>query len=219
MKNCKHCGVDVAGSRETCPLCQSGLEGKPTWERYPDIPTTYQQFHMLFRILLFATVSAAVIAVAVNLLLEGTGAWSIFVVGGVVCLWLCLSLAMKKRKNIPKGVLYQVFLVSVISIIWDVSNGWYKWSVNYVVPILCFTAMVAMAVLAKVLAWRLENMIIYFCVDGIFGIVPIIFYFAKVLTVPYPSVICTVGSIISMVAIVVFRGDRVWAELKRRMNL
>ena len=218
MKQCRHCQVDVAGEREACPLCQSGLEGTGTKEIFPEIPTIYRQFYSLFRILLFISVSAAIVAVAVNLLLEETGAWSLFVVGGVGCLWLSLSFAIRKRKNIPKGMLYQVVLISIICIGWDLSNGWHRWSVDYVMPILCLSAMMALAVLSKVLDWRFENIMIYFLIDAIFGVVPIIFYFTKILTVPYPSVICTVGSLISMIAIVIFKGDSIRAELKRRMN-
>ena len=37
MKQCKHCGVSVAGNRASCPLCQSPLSGE--WDgEAPDFP-------------------------------------------------------------------------------------------------------------------------------------------------------------------------------------
>ena len=46
--------------------------------------------------------------------------------------WLSLALAVRKRKNIPKGMLYQVALLSIICMIWDFATGWNGWSIDYV---------------------------------------------------------------------------------------
>lgn len=227
MRHCDRCGVDVAGERTHCPLCQNelspenrevpGAEESP--EVFPRVPTVYGQFHFLFRILIFASVAVGVAAVAVNLLLPQSGAWSAFVVGGLACLWLSLALAVRKRKNIPKSMLYQVAFLSVVCVLWDVGVGWHGWSIDFVVPILCMAAMAAMGVLSKVLRWEVDDLLIYICIDAVFGIVPIIFYFAGWVGVPYPSVICVAASVISLAALAVFRSGSIWAELKRRLHL
>lgn len=223
MLHCKKCKVDVAGDRKLCPLCQNELinrgeaENRP--EVFPVVPTVFNQYHLLFRLLVFISISVVVLAVAVNLLIPDTGAWSVFVVGGIVCLWLSLALAIRKRRNIPKSMLYQVAFFSVICILWDWGTGWLGWSLDYVVPVLCMAAMAAMGILAKVLHWDVDNLIIYVCIDAIFGVAPIIFFLAGWLSVPYPSIICVALSVISLAALGVFRSASIWAELRRRLHM
>lgn len=221
MKRCEKCGVEVTGNRLRCPLCQGTLlqTTGETREIFPVVPTLYRQYHLLFRLLIFASVAVGVVAVAVNLLLPESGAWSVFVAGGIICVWLSLALAVRKRKNIPKGMLYQVAQLSIICMIWDFATGWNGWSIDYVLPILCVAAMAALAVLSRVFNWETENQMIYFCIDAIFGIVPSILFFAGCLRVPYPSVISMAVSLLSLAAVAVFRGDSIWAELKRRLHI
>ena len=182
MKRCEKCGVEVTGNRLRCPLCQGTLlqTTGETREIFPVVPTLYRQYHLLFRLLIFASVAVGVVAVAVNLLLPESGAWSVFVAGGIICVWLSLALAVRKRKNIPKGMLYQVALLSIICMIWDFATGWNGWSIDYVLPILCVAAMAALAVLSRVFNWETENQMIYFCIDAIFGIVPSILFLQAV---------------------------------------
>lgn len=220
MKTCEKCKVSVAGIARRCPLCQGELLPGVGEERavFPVVPTIYRKFQGLFRLLIFLSIAVGVIAVAVNLMLPETGAWSLFVVGGLVCLWVSLMLAVKKRKNIPKDMLYQVALISIVCVIWDFATVWNGWSIDFVLPILCMAAMVAMGVLSYVLHWHRDETLIYICIDALFGVVPIIFYFTGCLSVVYPSVICVAASVLSVVWLMVFRGDSIWAELKRRLH-
>lgn len=218
MLHCDKCSVDVGGKRDICPLCQGRLSGEASRESFPLVPTIYRQFHLLFKILLFVSVTFGIIAIAINLILEDTGWWSLIVVGGTLSMWLSLSLAIRKRKNIPKTIVYQVVLLSLICIVWDFLTVWNGWSIDYVIPILFLSGIAAMAVLTKVLSWEIENIIIYLCIDALFGIVPIIFYFTHILGVVIPSVICVAGCVLSLAFLCIFKGDSIWAELKRRMN-
>lgn len=218
MKHCKHCDVDIVGDRKKCPLCHTALpDNEPMSEEvYPMIPTVYHQFHILFKILLFVSVLIAIAVITINLIFEKSGLWSIFVVGGVLCVWLSLGLAIRKRRNIPKSILYQVFLISVICVLWDFFTGWNRWSIDYVVPILCASGMISLLLLSWILKWGIENIIVYFCIDIFFGIVPIVFYLTGQLRVVVPSILCVAGSLVSIAALIIFKGESIWAELRRR---
>lgn len=221
MKHCEKCNVDVTGKRENCPLCQSQLEridDQQSIDIFKPVQTVYHQYAMFFKIFLFATIAASVVSVAVNMLLPETGLWSIFVVGGLFCVWVSLFIAVRKRRNIPKGLIYQVVIISVFCVIWDLATGWRGWSIDYVFPIMCIATMITIAILAKVLEWKIEHIMVYFIIDSIFGIVPLIFFLTGMLTVPYPSIICVAGSIISIAAIVIFNGGNILSELRRRFN-
>lgn len=216
MKQCEKCHVEVSGERGHCPLCQAKLSGKGTPETFPLVPTVYQEFHFLFRMLIFLSISVAVAAVAVNLMWEDSGWWSVFWVAGAVCLWILLALAVRKRKNIPKWILYQIVLLSAICAVWDLATDRHGWSVDYAIPILCLVGLASFAILSKVLKWRADYFLVYFGATALFGLVPVIFYAAGLLSVIYPTVICAAGSVISLAALCVFKGESMLEEVKRR---
>lgn len=221
MKRCEKCKVQVAGERKNCPLCQGPLSGESDGSRevFPKIPTIYKQYSLFFRILILVSIIAAVISVTINFMIPESGWWSVFVVAGIGCMWLSLAFSVRKRRNIPKNMLYQVVILSLVSALWDWLTGWHGWSVDYVVPIVCVAAMIAMAIVAQVMHLDISDLMIYFCIGALFGIVPLVFYFTGSLTVIYPSLICVAGSIISLAALMVFQGRAMRAELRRRLHL
>ncbi len=221
MRYCDKCKVSIEGERKNCPLCQrETVEAVgESREVFPTIPTVYHRYNLFFRILIFASVVAGVVSVTVNFLLPTRVWWSFFVVLGVLCMWAITSVAVKKRRNIPKNVIYQVILISLLGVLWDFITGWYGWSLDFVIPITCTAAMIAMAVIARVMKLRFEDYIIYILLDAVFGIVPTVFLVTGLLRVTLPSVICVAASLISLAAVFLFEGERIRTELKRRLHL
>ncbi len=87
------------------------------------------------------------------------------------------------------------------------------------IPTICVGAMIVMAVAAKILKIGVSDLIIYLLVDGIFGFVPVIFLILGQVDVGYPSVICVACSAINLLALIVFEGDNMKNELKKRMHI
>lgn len=222
MLYCEKCHVYVAGDRVHCPLCQAPLTGTPCPERevFPQLPSQRQLHQLVFRSLLFGTIAASVICLAVNFMLPGSGAWSLFVLGGFASAWLLVMLALRLRHGIPKVILRLVMLGSLLAIVWDWATGSRGWAVGYAVPILCTAAMAALLILPKVLRMQLSDYMLYLVIDILFGILPAVFYAAGWLSTSLlPSVICVVTSVISLAAVLVFQGKEFKAELSRRMHL
>lgn len=217
MKKCPKCSVSVVGERELCPLCQGGLKGEKTEEVFPLIQTVYRDFHFLFRLVIFISISLVVAALAVNFIWKESGWWSVFWIAGTACLWIILWLAVRKRKNIPRWILYQVVVVSLICSVWDFAMGWRGWSVDYAIPILCLVGLISLGILSIVLKWKVEYFMVSFGITALFGIVPVIFYATGLLSVLYPTVVCVAGSVISLAALCVFKGESMLEELKRRL--
>ena len=142
-----------------------------------------------------------------------------FVLAGVVCGWISLAVAFHYRRNVPKSILYQVVVVCVLTTLWDYWTGWHGWSIDYVIPITCVVAMLVLAITARVFKLNLGSFIMYFTISALFAIVPVIFYVRGMLQVVYPSLICVAGSIISLAALILFEGDNMRKELKRRLHL
>ena len=214
MKYCEQCKVSVTGQRSRCPLCQSVLrdEGEPYEEVFPVIPTVYNRFQFFFKLLIFASA-------VINLLLPQSGVWSLFVLGGIGCLWVFLFIAVRKRNNIPKNILWQVAVTILFCLLWDLFTGWHGWSVDYVVPSICVAAMAALAVTAKVFRLVVGDFLFYLLISVLFGILPVISILLGWVQVLYPSLICVGCSLVSLAAVLIFQGENMKREWRRRMHL
>lgn len=225
MQYCEKCKVKIVGSKEQCPLCQrsirqidENLEDTYQTDIFPYVPTIYRAHHMVFKIMNFISVVLIVISVAVNLLVSKEQWWSLFVIAGVACFWLSFYVAFRKRKNIPKNILYQVVTISCIVVLWDYITGWKGWSVDFVIPGLCFTDLLVLYILSKILHSDVEDYMIYMLIGGVFGVIPIVFYLFGWLNVVVPSIVCVASSILFFAGVVIFQGDKIREELKRRLH-
>jgi len=204
-----------------CPLCSGILEGKgdPKEDVFPFIPTIYQEFNLFIRVLVLISIIAVVASFAVNIIFTKESRWSLLVAAGVVCIWISLLVIIRKKNNIGKTILWQVGIISILSVIWDISMGFIGWSIDYVIPIVCVLAMIVMAIGAKLLKIGVRDLIVYLFIDAMFGFIPVIFIIFDWLKVIYPSVICVAASIISLSALILFEGDNMKNELKKRMHI
>lgn len=220
MQYCEHCKVHIRGNRKYCPLCQNLLsgEGEDTEEVFPVIPETYQ-YNLVLRIMVFISVSTIVVSMAVNAIFPVDVNWPMFILSGILCMWISLAIVIRKRHNIPKTITWQVALISVLAVLWDWRTGWRGWSLDYVIPIACVTAMVVMAITAKIMRLAVRNFLIYFLMDAVFGILPVLFLIFHFLRVTYPSIICVTVSIISISALALFEGENMKEELNKKMHI
>ena len=219
MRTCKKCNVKLRGAETVCPLCQHRLLGEPEEAVYPEIPTIYRQHELFFKCLILSSVAAGVVCAAVNLLVPAGGCWSVFVTLGIICFWVSLTYAVRKKDNIPKNITVQVFLISALSLGWDLITGWQGWSLDFVIPIACGAAMLSLFIIAKVMKLPPEDYIVYFIVDILFGVVPLVFYLSGLIQIAVPSVVCISLSFLSLSALIIFEGKEMLRELVRRFHV
>ena len=221
MQTCEHCKVYLKGNQKVCPLC-GGIIQNDDFEReevFPHIPTIYQEFNILIRTMILLSIIVMVICFAVNLLITRELHWSLYVAAGILCMWLSLYFIIHKKHNIPKTIVWQVALIDILSVLWDASMGWHGWSIDYVLPIVCIMAMIVMAIAAKLLKIGVRDFIIYLFIDIVYGFIPLLFLLFGGLHIWLPSVICVAASAISLAAILLYEGDNMKAELKKRMHI
>jgi hypothetical protein len=220
MKFCNNCKVNIRGQNKYCPLCQSELDAENETENiFPNIPTIFHKHNYFIRVMILISVAVSVICAAINILFPTDIWWSLFVAVGIACFWVSISVAILKRRNLPKNILYQVIILSSISFLWDLLIGWQGWSLDYVIPIICTLAMAAMAIIAKVANLQAADYLIYMLIDVVLGIIPLILVFLNVVNMRIPSLICTVSSIISLTALILFEGENMFSEIKRRFRV
>lgn len=230
IKYCNHCQTHIRGNKSECPLCRNILPGEgycnTQEEIFPEIPPAYER-HLAIRIMAFISIFTIVASFAVyNIfpsvvyhIIPPNVNWPIFEVFGLLSMWLSFIVVMRKRHNITKNIMWQVIIVSALSVIWDWRTGSRGWSLDYVIPVTCVVAMFVMYVTAKVLKLSARDYIAYFLLDGLFGIIPILFILFDLINVFYPSVACVAGSIIFLSAILIFQGENIKMELMKRMHI
>ncbi len=217
---CRKCGVRILGEKRTCLLCGSTLTGPVLQESaFPELQPGQQPNWFALRLSLFMTVVAAVICVTVNASTTPDKWWSLFVLGGLSSLWCTIGIAVYKRRNVPKLILWQAGWIIGLSILWDLLTGFHRWSVNFVVPLTCTLALLAMTILARVTRRDIGDYVIYLMIDILWGVSAFLLILCGVLTVVLPTYICLGTCVLLLSALIIFRGKTLWAEISRRMHL
>lgn len=221
MQTCEKCGIKVQGSHKLCPLCQGILSGTPSTDEdvFPILPTMLQKHHTLIRILIFISAVAVILCFAANYLMPMPGFWSLFVAVGVVYMWVSMTFALRKRHNIPKNILWQAVIFSLFSILSDVLSGWHRWSLEFAVPCFLLVGILAMWCIAGIFRLKTENYLAYLLIDLFLGIIPLGFIVFDVVNKTLPSLICALGSGISLIALIVFKDKAMKKELSKRLHI
>lgn len=216
---CEKCNVTVRGNYSRCPLCQQPLAGEAVDGIFPHVKPHIRRLKKIMRLAAFFSIVSVVTCVALNVAFPSYGWWSVFVIAGLASLWLSLGVLINKMDNIYKAIVWQVVLISVLALVWDVFTGFRGWSVDFVIPILCTASMAALAVIAQAARLNLEDYVIYLVIDAVWGILCILLIIFNIAEIIIPSLICVAVSVISLSALYIFAGQALKAELKRRLHL
>ncbi len=218
MKYCDKCKVKIEGPADKCPLCQGIITGEESEGLFPYVPTVYKKYSIFFRLLIFISLVVSIVCIFINLLRPSETFWSLFVAAGFACLILILRIAINKRYNIPKTILWQVLVISLLSVLWDYFTGLHGWSITFVIPIICLVGSIDMAIIVKVMKIYTKDCLFYFLLTMFLGLVPAIFWVTDIVSFIYPSMICFFLNLLSLIAMFVFAWDAVLEELKRRLH-
>ncbi|GHU72782.1 hypothetical protein AGMMS49992_09480 [Clostridia bacterium] len=222
MLRCEFCKVDLPGAQSRCPLCQNTPVGMPdgSINRFPELRESRTALsRVLLMWIAFGSVCGAAVCVAVNLIIPSKGWWSLFVVAGIVSTWIEFAIAMKKRRNLPKSIIWQVITVSLIAFIWDMVTGRHGWALDYVLPILGASGMLALTVVGKVRKLDIQDYILYLSIACIFGIISFVLVLTGTVNTVIPSAINFCASIAFLAFLLFFEGKALLAEVQRRLHM
>jgi hypothetical protein len=222
MLYCEHCKVSLPGEQSCCPLCQSKPVGNPdgSCDRFPRLPESRRTVsRALLAWLAFGSVCAVAICITVNITIPAGGWWSMFVLAGLASLWIDFAVVLKKQRNPPKSIIWQVIVVSLIAFLWDTFTTYKGWSLEYVLPILSASAMLALTVVAKVRSLDIQDYILYLVIACVFGIVSFVLILTGVVRVVIPSAINFCAAVVFLAFLLFFEGKALWAEVQRRLHL
>lgn len=222
MQYCRQCRIHLRGNRKRCVLCGKTLVNTDCQtggeDVFPKIPPAYER-HLALRILSFISVCAIAVSFALEMIMPTAINWPLFVFFGLISTWLGFAVVLWKRHNIPKTILWQVVTVSLLSVFWDWQTGWRGWSLEYFIPIIYVAAEMVMYITARAMKIRTREYITYALLDGMFGIIPVLFILFHLVDVLYPSIVCVTVSVIFLAGIFIFQGENIVKELKKKTHL
>ncbi|MGN0396687.1 MAG: DUF6320 domain-containing protein [Candidatus Fimimorpha sp.] len=221
MLYCKKCNVKVRTNHKYCPLCQSPLGGEAEEDDqlFPDIDERIDTSGIMIQIFNFLCCAIIIVVFMANWMMNSKDWWAVWVAGGVLCMWVFFTVGLYKRKNLMKNAMWQLCLITVGTIIWDVAIGWRGWSINYVMPIAGLITMAVMIIIAIIAHLTSPEYMIYFLMNCLHGLIPCILVLTDQITVIVPSIIYVGCCALFLSALIIFQGKAVWSELQKKFHM
>ena len=221
MRYCNHCKVDILGDWDVCPLCLNPVQTQGiVWQEspFPDVPLRFHKY-LALKIMVFLSVISVALSFIAYQIWPTQLKWPWLILFGLLSMWLIVVLIIRQRRNITKSIVYQIALLSLLSFLCDHYIGWSGWSINYAIPIICSSALAAMFVSVRVVDLVVGDYILYFLMAALLALIPLLFVLFGWISHPIPSFVSVSLSIIMLVAIPIFRGRLIIAELHKRMHI
>lgn len=218
MKYCDKCKMETDYEDDICPLCQNVLKGH-SQSIFPNIPNLYKENKKFFYYLSSICVLISVVAIFIDIVIPTKVNFSMFVICGIICLLIILKNGINKHYNLSKTTVWQILIISILSFLWDYFTGYHKWSITYVIPIICLVGSINIVLLLKLLKLYVEDYLIYFIIVALLGLVPIVFLVLNLVTTNIPSLICIFINAILFILLIVYKKVEVIEELKRRLHI
>lgn len=146
--------------------------------------------------------------------------WAVFVMGIIFSTWLIFVMGFKKRHNLLKNGMWEMLLITIGCILWDITTKWRGWSVGYVFPITIICIITFMLAAIKIQKLNTKDYMIYLLMAGTYGVVvPLIFLLTNIVTNTIPSLLCVMFSFILLTALIIFKEEEVLQEIHKKFHI
>lgn len=219
MKYCENCGVTIENNLPLCPLCkgETVVRGDDYELDFPAAPALGKS-RVQTRLFVFFTLAVVVASVAVDLLIRDSAHWSYIGAGALVYLLLSIRYIRKSRRNIGLLLLIQILGISLLSFFVDLATGYYKWSMNYVIPFVIISAAGLLTFVLWARPRRFRDYILYQLGISVIGVGFSLYAMLDKSTVMWTGVVGIAYSLLTIVGVVVFSARKTRHELHKRFH-
>lgn len=201
-------------------LAELGIDARIIEPEYPEERLASAAAKKFFQWFSFASVSSAVIAAVINVTITPGRYWAVVVSGGILSMWVALAIGFVKRYNLLKNAMWQLLIITIGCLFWDLGTGWHKWSIDFVFPAISVIIMVSMLIITKVQRLAANEYMIYFVMASGYGmLIPLVLLLTGAVGITFPSVICMGFSFLFFMAQVIFKRRELGEELNKKFHI
>ena len=201
-------------------LKEQGIFVKKVEPDYPKETKPNYEGKKVFQIFNFCCIAAVVLCIMLNLILTPDLHWWIFTVAGGFSMWLAFATGYLKRYNLLKNAMWQLLIVSIGSILWDVFTGWHRWSVDLVLPLVCLIVEILMELIARIQSHPPKEYMIYYVMASVYSMVlPLILMATGVILYRAFAVICVGLSFLFFIRLLLFRKKEFKEEMYKKFHV
>ena len=232
MKHCRECNIDIDTNRVTCPFCRDILDDiddkKTVMETYEAYKETPYKNHTVRKIFLFISLVAIFVCVLVNFLTFSGSFWSLFVVGGILYLWILIRFTIMSRQNIALKLLLQAIGIGLILFFIQIDNRSVHWLMPYALPFMMVATTLAITLLIFIKIMRYKDYMLYLIMVALLGIIPLILCFVETTQylfmvgdklIIWPSIVCCSYAGFTILGMFVFGERATKTEFIKRFHV
>ena len=135
-------------------------------------------------------------------------------------MWIASTIGFFKRHNLLKNTMWQLVLVTVGCIVWDLLTGWHGWSVDFVLPGLSIGVLCSMMVISYIQKYPLRECMIYLVMAAVYGfLLPLILVLTGTVTWKLPSLLGAVSCLLFVAGLVLFKGREFKEEMGKNLHI
>ena len=202
MNKCKKCNVVILDDTDRCPLCKHVLEsdGIPGESRYPDAIATARKFRFVENLVLFISIVAECLLIAINFQVDREVAWSLVI--GIILLYGNVVLRMA------------ILLLGI-----DYLTGYRRWSLDYVLPGGIIAIDLALFILILINRRNWQSYMMSELLTILLSIVPVVLLQMRIIHFPYLAWGSLGVSVFLFLGTLILGDQRARTELKRRFHI
>lgn len=201
-------------------LRKNDIEVEFTKEQFPEIDEENKKKVQFQQCLNFISIALIILAIVSNVIFMPDTMWYIFGIGMVASMWVSVSMGFRKRKNLLKNGLMQLFIISLGAVLWDLASGYRGWSVNYIIPLLVMLLLVFMIIMANVQNLNPEDYIMYLVITSVYGLLlPGLLMLLGVITAPAYAAVAMGFCALVLSFLGIFRKRALFIELQKNFHI
>lgn len=210
MGYCNKCNVTIENNLDSCPLCNQKIyiENEKFEKDFPLQKIGKEDIvKKAKKILIFVFIFLVGLNTILNVIFSFKLIWVPYSLVVLLYVYLIIKAAIRSYKNIGSIVMVNVYMLSIISFILDMILGFSRYSVNYFIPLLVLSGILALAIFVFIKPTAFLTYFIYMLIIAVFGITLLIFLWTGLATVTGPCIITAFTSFMAITGMFIF-GDK-----------
>ncbi|MDF2984988.1 MAG: hypothetical protein K0R50_498 [Eubacterium sp.] len=223
MNRCEQCGVLLEDEAIKCPLCHRGTgehKDSAVNKFYPvyEIIESGEDKSVAKKVLMFVFLTVISICLLINLLTGISTPWFLLIACPLFFIVASITI-IKSGTHAGAKIFFQILALSGLLLIIDLLSGYYRWSVNIVIPFLFIigTFMITIILIKRKIYWN--EYIGYIIAMMFLGLLPVLFYVTGISDQIWAGAVSALYSLLTAAGMLLFNTKKFKNEITRRFHI